>query len=119
MEEWGIPWPDGSEDLFRMTPDERGHVMVRHMDSSYDRAEGFKRTGDALADHCIKLGVGSSIEETMVLSVLHACHHSIEIQLKCLLSPLYTFHRIEKGTPHHTSNSGTRRAACCARRPAT
>jgi hypothetical protein len=67
MDEWGVAWPDGNEDLFRLTEDERGHVLVRHLDSSYDRAEGFKRGGDALVDHCIGLVVGGSIEETMVL----------------------------------------------------
>jgi hypothetical protein len=101
MEEWNIPWPHGSEDLFDLTPDQRGHVMIRHMDSSYDRAEGFKRAGDALADHCISIAVGGSIEETMVLPVLHAYHHAIEIQLKRLLVALYRFHKIDQGTPHH------------------
>ncbi|OFV97497.1 MAG: hypothetical protein A3H28_12420 [Acidobacteria bacterium RIFCSPLOWO2_02_FULL_61_28] len=101
MAEYGVAWPDGSEDLFRLTADERGHVLVRHMDSSYDRAEGFKRAGDALADRCIELAVGGSIEETMVLAVLHAYHHAIEIELKRLLGALYRFHGVEKGRPHH------------------
>jgi hypothetical protein len=101
MDEWGVAWPDGNEDLFRLTEDERGHVLVRHLDSSYDRAEGFKRAGDALVDHCIGLAVGGSIEETMVLPVLHAYHHAIEIQIKRLLAQLYAYHKIEKGTPHH------------------
>lgn len=101
MAEWAVAWPDGGEDLFRLTADERGHVLVRHFDSSYSRAEGFKRAGDELVDRCIERAVGGSIEETMVLVVLHTYHHAIEIHLKRLLNELYRLHGIEKGTPHH------------------
>lgn len=101
MAEFGVAWPDGTENLFRLTADQRAHVLVRHMDSSYDRAEGFKRAGDALADRCIELAVGGSIEETIVLAVLHAYHHAIEIELKRLLGAAYRFYRVQKGRPHH------------------